>query len=125
MKRLGVGPALHGALAEQLRFQRQRALLAVFHELGQVQNGLRRRIVEPNGMSDSINKLSLRLFCSSGHQVRKRGLILMRNKYSRIRLYHSPPDRTKVADMSGWMMKLVGSNSSSKCQLYWENNQIR
>ena len=46
-------------------------------------------------------------------------------KYSRIRLYHPPLDRTKVADISGWMIKPVGPNSSSKCQLYCENNQIR
>ena len=46
-------------------------------------------------------------------------------KYSRIRLYHPPPDRTKVVDISGWMIKPVGPNSSSKFQLYCENNQIR
>ena len=40
-------------------------------------------------------------------------------------LYHPLPDRTKVADLSGWMIKPVGPNSSSKCQLYCENNQIR
>ncbi len=45
--------------------------------------------------------------------------------YSRIRLYHPPPDRTKVADTSGWMIKPVEPNSSSRCQLYCENNQIR
>ena len=39
-------------------------------------------------------------------------------QYSRIRLYHPPPDRTKVADRSGWMIKPVGPNSSSKCQLH-------
>jgi len=30
------------------------------------------------------------------------------SKYSRIRLNHSPPDRTKVADISDWMIKPVG-----------------
>ena len=30
--------------------------------------------------------------------------------YSRIRLYHPPTDRTKMADISGWMMKSVGPN---------------
>ena len=37
--------------------------------------------------------------------------------YSRIRLYHLLPERTKVADISDWMIKPVGPNSSSKCQL--------
>ena len=46
-------------------------------------------------------------------------------KYSRIRLHHPAPDRTKVVDISGWMIKPVGPNSSCKCQLYCENNQIR
>ena len=46
-------------------------------------------------------------------------------KYSRIRLHHPAPDRTKVVDISGWMIKPVGPNSSSKCQLYSENNRIR
>ena len=46
-------------------------------------------------------------------------------KYSRIRLYHPPPNRTKVADISGWMIKPVGPNSSSKSRPYCENNQIR
>ena len=44
---------------------------------------------------------------------------------SRIRLYYPLPDRTKVADISGWMIKPVGPNSSSKYWLYCENNQIR
>ena len=34
-------------------------------------------------------------------------------------------DPTKVADISGWMIKPVGPNSSSKCRLYSEINQIR
>ena len=42
-----------------------------------------------------------------------------------LRLYHPPSDRTKVGDISGWMIKPVGSNSSSQCQLYCENNRIR
>ena len=46
--------------------------------------------------------------------VRKRA----KNEYSRIGLHHPPPDRTKVADISGWMIKPVGPNPSSKCQLY-------
>ncbi len=41
-----------------------------------------------------------------------------RSCYSRIRLYHPPPDRTKVADRSGWMIKPVGPNSSPQCRLY-------
>ena len=45
--------------------------------------------------------------------------------HSRIRLNHPPPGRTKVADVSGWMIKPMGPNSSSKCQLCCENNQIR
>ena len=45
--------------------------------------------------------------------------------YSRIRLYHPPPDQNKAADISGWMIKPLGPNSSSKCRLYCENNQIR
>ena len=37
---LGVGPALDGLLAEQRRVDRKRALLAVFHEFGQVEHRL-------------------------------------------------------------------------------------
>ena len=46
------------------------------------------------------------------------GSIKIRKMYSRLRLYHPPPDWTKVADISGWMIKPVRPNSSSKCQLY-------
>ena len=40
------------------------------------------------------------------------------NYYSRTRLHHPPPNWTKVADISGWMIKPVGPKSSSKCRLY-------
>ena len=40
-------------------------------------------------------------------------------KYSRIRLYHPPPDRTKVVDISDWMIKPVGPNSSSNYNSSW------
>ena len=59
------------------------------------------------------------------HSDKFHELDLKRMQYSRIRLYHPPPDRTEVADISGWMIKLVGPNSSFKYQLYCENNQIR
>ena len=59
------------------------------------------------------------------HSDKFHELDLKRMQYSRIRLYHPPPDRTEVADISGWMIKLVGPNSSFKYQLYCENNQIK
>jgi len=36
-----------------------------------------------------------------------------------------PRTEPKWPDISGWMIKPVGLKSSSKCQLYCENNQIR
>ena len=87
--------------------------------LAQVENGLQ--------CPCSTFKIAfeLRLRTNYRFQWHFHRLLLLRGQYSRIRLYHPPPDRTKVADISGSMIKPVGPNSSSKCQLYCENNQIR